>query len=137
MGQRRDEAGFTLIEALLALAVFSIAFISILLIYKQSFSVSWQSKEQVAATILAKDRLESLKVTDNDPSQWDTISWNETKTKTVNGVTYTITTAVITGTSMFSNTSNVKPVRVTVSWSSHGKNSSISMDSCFFRNYSL
>lgn len=59
----RSEAGFTLVEVLVALAIMSVGLIGILALQRGAVSASGYSRRATEAAILAEDKLEELRTT--------------------------------------------------------------------------
>lgn len=135
METQDKETGFTLIEILIALMILGLVFVSILLSFKQSYSVNWQSHERAVAVNYAREKLEYLKRFDNDGKGRDSAMWNITDSKVDGGIRYDVTTRVITGSGIYNSETAMVPVKATVSWTSHGQDFTISIDTCYVKQY--
>lgn len=131
MANRMNEKGFTLVEVLISVAIVGIAFVAIMLSFSQSYKVTWQSEERAVANNFAKEQLEVLKRYDNSGVN---LSIPSPYTRYYKDITYTVTTETVAGIGIF-NSSNSTPVKVTVSWNSHGQDFSVVMESCYMKTY--
>ncbi len=104
--------GFTLIETLVALTVFSIGMLGTGNLVGVLLHGSMHSHQRSTATLLAQDRLETLRNT-----AYTAISPAEDTVVTANAVRYTRTTTVRTDYP----TAGMKTVNVTIRWPTRGR----------------
>lgn len=124
------ENGFTLVEILIAVVILGIAFLSISMGMQKTNSVTWQTQERAIAINLAREQLELLKRYDNSgttPVLTDT-------SKTIRGKTYQVSFTNLTGSGIF-NSTNITPIRITISWRSHTKDFSLPIETCYLKSY--
>jgi Tfp pilus assembly protein PilV len=136
----RNEQGLTLVEIILTILIFSMAFVAILLGLRESFVVSWQSHEKMIAVNLARQQLEKLKRYDDAGYSRNSEVWkdieDENNSYSENGINYAIETKRITNpSSWIGSATDIIPIRVTVSWRSHQKDFSVAMETCYIQNY--
>jgi prepilin-type N-terminal cleavage/methylation domain-containing protein len=74
---KRREAGFTLVEVLVALAVLAIAFSGIAMMGSSTMSADSHGRQQSAATLLAQAKLEELRALRRSDPAWDAGSHSE------------------------------------------------------------
>lgn len=100
MKSLRREDGFTLVELTAAMTVFAVAAISFFALYNSLIQSTVLAKRQAVALTLATNQMEYLKSLPYDSlvviggSMGGTPTIPATKTETVNGVQYTITTQI-------------------------------------------
>ena len=68
---KRREAGFTLIEVLVALTVMAIALSGVAMMSSSTMIADTSGRQQVAATTLAQEKLEQLRSLRRSDSTWD------------------------------------------------------------------
>lgn len=137
----KSEYGLTIIEALIAILIFGMIASSLLLINRQSFTITNDSRMRNIAINLARERIESLKYLDrNDPTNiltrhsdtWQDIN-GSVENQVVNGVNFIIITNIqnTNNSHNFFKNNNIVPIRVTVQWISGNGNGQIFLDTCF------
>jgi type IV pilus assembly protein PilV len=106
---RRRDAGFTMIEVMVALLITAIAIVGILGMYMTQTQASSYSRHSAEASVLAADGLEKLR-TMNPPAS-NTLT-NVTETGAPGGI--------FTRTSMVTGTGSPYSLEVRVSWQENG-----------------
>lgn len=133
----KKQNGFSLIEVIIALIFISLIFVGILRAYNNTIGSSAELKAHAIAINLARQRIEDLKKYDGMGLNRNNDVWKEddTLTNTINGITYTTTTSILTtdAASLFNDNQYI-PIRVVVSWQFRGKDKSVTMDTCYTQN---
>lgn len=140
----KSEFGLTIIESLIAILIFGIIASSLLLINRQSFIITSDSRMRNIAINLARERIESLKHLDRNNSinilTRNSPTWNDingsTENRVINGVGFNIRTTIENtnnSDNLFKNNSIV-PIRVTVQWNNRGATGQVFFDT-FFTQY--
>jgi len=130
MMKKSNERGLTLLEVILALAIVGFIVISVLNSFNQSYKITEETHERSIAINLAKQQLELLKRFD-DSGYAPLLPTVQTITDS--GIEYRVRTEKVSG-GDFDN-SNFTPVRATVTWSTRGKNYSVSLETCYVKRY--
>jgi Tfp pilus assembly protein PilV len=141
MLNHKSEFGLTIIEALIAVLIFSMIASSLLLINRQSASITNDSKMRNIAINLARERIESLKYLDRNDSvniltrnssTWKAIN-GFSENRNINGVNFIITTTLenTNNSSPLFQNSSIVPLRVTVQWDNNGATGQVFFDTCF------
>jgi Tfp pilus assembly protein PilV len=138
---RGNEQGLTLVEIILTILIFGMAFMAIFLGLRESRLASRQSNEKTIAVNLARQQLETLKSYDDSGNDRTATVWEsiDPYIRSRHGIDYEVTTKLITnqlsaGTENF-RANDVIPIRVTVDWTSHQKDYSISLETCYIQSY--
>ena len=114
---RSDETGFTLVEILLALTIFSFGMLSVASMQAASINGNATSANTTDATWQAITRIEELMETDYDDATLNAGTTTETVTPpAIPAITYTITKEV-TANDLIDNT---KSISITVQWTERG-----------------
>ena len=108
----RKEAGFTMIEVMVAMLITAIAVIGIVALFMTQSNASSLSRHQTEATVLAEDKIEKLRTLGAATAQSGTDNNLNEKGVTGSGI-YTRTWTETVGT-------NFADITVTVSWSENG-----------------
>ena len=112
---KRREAGFTLIEVLVALTVMAVALAGIAMMSSSTMIADTAGRQQVVATMLAQEKLEQLRsLTRSDPD-WDAGAHSQyvEEDGTVDSGMYTREWEVEED---YNGKANLSRVSVTVSW---------------------
>ncbi len=89
---RPADAGFTVVEVLVALTILIIALVGSALLFENGIIVSGNTRARVVAAQLATQQLEELRGTAADPTKWPTIPQGQTLfNQNVNGSQYVVT----------------------------------------------
>ena len=91
----RTEAGFTVVECLVAMVILMIAILSIALLFERGLKTSRDTRSRVVAAQLASQAIETLRGPAADPAKFtnviDPVIGQTVSTRKVNGLTYTVT----------------------------------------------
>lgn len=126
--QPTDSNGFTLIEALLAMSLLSIAVFGMFSLLNSVMGYNKYAETITTATTLAQDKVEALKNTDYasipvaDPDPDPDLGLDENGNTGAGGIYSRTTTVTIDPTY-----SNIKRVTVTVSWSWKGNQKDVTL----------
>ncbi len=93
--KERIGRGYSFVEVLIGLFLFSVVILLILGLYLQSFASSEYSSHVVTATDIASEKIAQMKAENySDLSSKADSSYESTETQEVEGITYTVTTRV-------------------------------------------
>lgn len=87
----RNDAGFTLVEVLLAMAIFSIGILALAALQTTYISYNASSRMQTEAAVVATQWLERLKVLPDDHADLDPVNNPHERTDGVYQVTWNVT----------------------------------------------
>lgn len=113
---RRAQAGFTMIEIMVALLLASLAILGLTALFTTSAATTGDARHVTEATALAQDKLEELR-TETPVAGSETVD----PTGTIGTGMFTRTTAVTT-------TSNYYDITVTVAWFDSGRQHSVALE---------
>ncbi len=118
---KKNQKGFTLIDALIALSIISVAFISILTMYGQATKATTSNKIINNALFIAQQTLEDLKRYDG-MATITALPSNATDPPpiTMDGISYTIqVTPLVVSNPDFPLDNRIRPYQATVSWTDY------------------
>lgn len=128
-GGRRGQLGFSLVEALTAVSIIGITFTSLYSGLASGFAVIQLSRENLRATQIMQEKFETLRlytweqINSNGfiPTNFVAYYYPNTNIAISQGVTYTGTVSITNSTLTESYATNLKNVRLELSWMSGGQ----------------
>ncbi|HSD88550.1 MAG TPA: prepilin-type N-terminal cleavage/methylation domain-containing protein [Kofleriaceae bacterium] len=119
MTQRRRDAGFTMIEVMIAVLLTALAVIGVIALFRVETRASGYSRHETEAAVLAQDRLEELRT-----QAAGLVSTTET---TLNDLGTTVPPGMYTRVSLVAASADpsVYDITVTVSWDESGDAKSV------------
>lgn len=137
--RRRFEAGVTLIEAVVALGIFGISFLSLYGGMSMGFAIVGNARENLRATQVMVEKMETIRL-----YSWDQINTTNfipatftayyNPNDTNSGVVYTGTMRIGSGPSGLGYSADMRQVTVGISWNSGGHSHSRSMQTYVSRH---
>jgi prepilin-type N-terminal cleavage/methylation domain-containing protein len=130
----KNEKGMTLVEVILTVLIFGIAFLAIMLGLRHGLLIRGESYERMIAGNLARQQLELLKrfVDTNNGRESGVWTTTVSPAPTAKGITYNVSTGVIQNANgVFATAAGIVPVRATVNWTSHGKANTVVLETCY------
>jgi type II secretory pathway pseudopilin PulG len=115
----RDDSGFTLVEAIVAFAIFIVMSVSATYGLISTIRLSNITQNRVAAANLAAQALEQLRLQNNASSQLDA----SVRAVVLRGTTFTVTPSLYPGATSTCSLGSSRRVTVTVTWPGSGSRS--------------
>lgn len=144
---RRNQAGATLIEAIVSMAIFGISFVSLYAGMSMSFSIIGNARENLRATQIMVEKTETIRLYSWDQintagfipatftEYYDPSSTSGGSSGNTNGIAYSGRVIIGNGPSGQSYSADMKRVTISVSWTSAGgRTHSRSMNTYVTRN---
>ncbi len=114
---KHGENGFTIMEVMIALAIFAIGILGVAHLHIRSTSGNTSSRTITEGTTFAVDRVEQLMTLPYDDSAWDAGTYNAAVTGSDSGETYSLTWSITEDNPV----PNTKQVAVRATWDDQGE----------------